>query len=244
MRRTAGPIAVLLALFALLPVVASAEVSDDDLARAREKRDQVQAELDSAATAYSHALTAVENARADIERTTQEVAVTQAHHDQVRDAVTRRAVAAYKGERGLQFVAVLASQNLSDLVDRAAYLERSTASDNALMEQLRAVASDLKARKADLARLQADQEDAVHRAEMLQHDLEGKLEAARNDEQVLIAQRAAEDEARRRAAEEEARRQAAAALPAAQHAPSGGGLPSGRGAPSTGSIVCPVGGTT
>ena len=209
MRRPLAVIAAFLCLAVAFP--ARADVSDEDLARARAERERIQDELSRAANAYAQSLTAVEVTKQDIARTTDAVKQTQARRDEVRQLVLRRAVAAYKGERSGQLGAVLASRNMNDLVDRASYLQRATQSDTEAIDQLRATTKDLQLRQAELARFQAQQEEAVRRAEQLQHDLEGTLEEAKAQESTLIGQRAAEDEARRKAAEAEARRQAAEA---------------------------------
>lgn len=209
MRRRSLALAAFLLPLLLLPLAASSEVTDEDLQRAREQKERLQQEMNAAAAAYTQAVRAGESTREKIGITTVEVVSTQARYDALRQIVARRAVAAYKGERSGQLDAVLSARNWNDLVDRAAYLERATASDGEVIEGLRVAGADLRQRREELARLEAQQREAVRRAEMLQSDLEGKLSEAREYEDTLIGQRLAEDEARRRAAEEEARRKAA-----------------------------------
>ena len=266
MRRWMGLIAGL--LVALLPTIALGEVTDEDLARAREQRERMQQDLNTAADAYNRAIAAVEVTRADIERTTKEVAAVQARHEEARLIVSKRAVAAYKGEKATEIGAVLGARDMNNMIDRAAYLQRASASDNAVIERLRVTGIDLRNRRADLARLEEQQKETVQREEALRKDLESKLEEAKAYESTLIGQRAAEDEARRRAAEAEARRQAAAEEAARQaaaqaaiaasgghyagdgHDHSGDVVPPSapvHGGPissAVGSIVCPVAGTS
>jgi murein DD-endopeptidase MepM/ murein hydrolase activator NlpD len=208
MRRTFWLIAALLIAATLTPV-ARAEVSDQDLEQARQRREQVQTDLNKAAAMYSQALTAVESTKNEIARTEVEVADRESRFDALRVVVEHRAVAAYKGERSGQFGSLFGSKNMNDLVDRVAYLERATNSDSQAIGELRVAATDLRDRRTDLARLQAQQENDVSRADAVQRDLEDKLSQAKGDEQGLLAERAREDEARRQAEAAAARQRAA-----------------------------------
>lgn len=208
MRRIGLLLGILLVFASPFAMAAHGDVSDEDLARARETREKAAEERNTAAAAYTKALAALETTHQDIERTTQEVAATQDRFDGLKHTVALRAVAAYKGEHSGQFGAVLAAHNMNDFVDRAAYLERTAASDNAVIDRLRVAGIDLRDRKADLARLEGQQKEDAARAQRLQHELEAKLAEAVQQEDTLASQRAAEDEARRRAAAAEERRRA------------------------------------
>ena len=52
---------------------------------------------------------------------------------------------------------MLASSDFNVLIEKAAYLQRTTAADSAVIDHLRVAAADLKSKRAELDRLEARQ---------------------------------------------------------------------------------------
>jgi murein DD-endopeptidase MepM/ murein hydrolase activator NlpD len=222
----------LVALLVLsLALPAYAQVTDEDLDRARDEVNAVLADSEALGIeiqeAWAHQF-ALEKEIADLEGSIElahvKIAETEARLEEV-------AVEMYMGSARSASLQILFSGATEDYGAGSEYLREISGADQDVVGQLRAFRSELDRQTGRLAEASAEQESVTADLERMAEDLQGELADAQQVYDRLVTQQQAEEEARRQA-EEEARRRAAEAARAATTTTSGGSG-SGNGSTST-----------
>ncbi len=199
----------LLALLVMaLAVPALAQVTDEDIDRARREVNQVMADSQAlgdevqAAWARQFALDKeISDLGASIELARVQIAETEKKLEDV-------AVELYMGSSTASSMRVLFSASEESYGAGREYLRNVTGVDADVVNQLRSFRTELDRQTVRLAEASAEQEVLTAQLEEQAAELQGRLVEAQAVYDGLVARRAAEEEARRRA-EEEARRRAA-----------------------------------
>ncbi|MGH8952792.1 MAG: peptidoglycan DD-metalloendopeptidase family protein [Acidimicrobiia bacterium] len=199
----------LLALLVMaLAVPALAQVTDEDIDRARREVNQVMADSQAlgdevqAAWARQFALDKeISDLGASIELARVQIAETEKKLEDV-------AVELYMGSSTASSMRVLFSASEESYGAGREYLRNVTGVDADVVNQLRSFRTELDRQTVRLAEASAEQEVLTAQLEDQAAELQGRLVEAQAVYDGLVARRAAEEEARRRA-EEEARRRAA-----------------------------------
>jgi murein DD-endopeptidase MepM/ murein hydrolase activator NlpD len=219
-RIVAGIIAAVTAATLLsVPVLADTE---SELAAARERLDQVEAELGRLASEHAAATGRLHQTRDRIARTQDRVRNIEARMARVQAALDARAREAYESGGAGTIEILLASESFNQFSDRVEYLGRIAQSDGELLTQALVDKEELRRLGVDLARLSEQQAATVA-------DLASK-QAAMNE--LFAEQRALEAKLADRLAAERAAAAAAARAKAAAEARQVGGGPL---------VACPVG---
>jgi murein DD-endopeptidase MepM/ murein hydrolase activator NlpD len=227
----------LLVLSLALP--AYAEVTDEDIDRARDEVDAVMADSEALGIQVQEAWArqfALEDEIADLKTSIElahaKIAETEARLEEV-------AVEMYMGSARSASLQVLFSGGSEGYGAGLEYLEEISGAEQDVVAQLRAFRSELDRQTGRLAEASAEQEEVTADLETMAVELQADLVEAQKVYDRLVGQQQAEEEAARRKAEEEARRQAEEAAQNATTTTSGGG---GSGIASTTTTV--GGGTT
>jgi peptidoglycan LD-endopeptidase LytH len=196
----------LLVMAVALPALA--QVTDEDIDRARREMNQVMADSQAlgddvqAAWAHQFALDKeISDLNASIELARVQIAETEKKLEDV-------AVELYMGSSTASSMRVLFSASEESFGAGREYLRNVTGVDADVVNQLRSFRTELDRQTGRLAEASAEQEILTAQLEEQAADLQGRLVEAQAVYDGLVARRAAEEEARRRA-EEEARRRAA-----------------------------------
>lgn len=191
-----------------LAVPALAQVTDEDIDRARREVNQVMADSQAlgdevqAAWARQFALDKeISDLGASIELARVQIAETEKKLEDV-------AVELYMGSSTASSMRVLFSASEESYGAGREYLRNVTGVDADVVNQLRSFRTELDRQTVRLAEASAEQEVLTAQLEDQAAELQGRLVEAQAVYDGLVARRAAEEEARRRA-EEEARRRAA-----------------------------------
>lgn len=206
MTRFAKTLLALLVMALALPALA--QVTDEDIDRARREMNQVMADSQAlgdevqAAWARQFALDKeISDLDASIELARVQIAETEKKLEEV-------AVELYMGSSTASSMQVLFSASEESYGAGREYLRNVTGVDADVVNQLRSFRTELDRQTGRLAEASAEQEVLTAQLEEQAADLQGRLVEAQAVYDGLVARRAAEEEARRRA-EEEARRRAA-----------------------------------
>jgi len=199
----------LLALLVMaLALPALAQVTDEDIDRARREMNQVMADSqalgDEVQTAWARQFALdkeISDLHASIELARVQIAETEKKLEDV-------AVELYMGSSTASSMRVLFSASEESFGAGREYLRNVTGVDADVVNQLRSFRTELDRQTGRLAEASAEQEVLTAQLEEQAADLQGRLVEAQAIYDGLVARRAAEEEARRRA-EEEARRRAA-----------------------------------
>ena len=220
MTKASRTLVTLLVLSLTLP--AYAQVTDEDVERARDQVNAVLADSEALGIevqeAWAHQF-ALEREIADLEGSIElahvKIAETEARLEEV-------AVEMYMGSARSASLQVLFSGETEEYGAGVEYLREISGADQDVVSQLRAFRSELDRQTGRLGEASAEQETVTADLERMAEDLQGQLAEAQQVYDRLVARQQAEEEARRRA-EEEARRQAEEAARNATSTTSGGG---------------------
>jgi murein DD-endopeptidase MepM/ murein hydrolase activator NlpD len=205
-KRAARTLISLLVLALALPAIA--QVTDEDIDRARREVNEMLAESqvlgEEVQAAWSRQF-ALEKEISDI---TASVELAQVRIAETEMKLEEVAVELYMGTSTAASVRLLFSSSDQSYGAGVEYLRNVTGADVDVVNQLRSYRTELDRQTGRLTEASVEQEALAAELEEKAGELQGRLIEAQGVYDRLVAQKAAEDEARRRA-EEEARRQAA-----------------------------------
>jgi murein DD-endopeptidase MepM/ murein hydrolase activator NlpD len=206
MSRTIRILIALLAMSLALPAIA--QVTDDDIDRARREVDAIMSDAqalgDEVQEAWGRQFTLereIADLGASIELARAKIVETEKKLEEV-------AVEMYMGSSSVASIQVLFSASDESYEAGIEYLRNVNGNDTDVINQLRSFREELDRQTGRLEEASAEQEVLATELEAQAEDLQGRLVEAQAVYDGLVAQQAAE-EAARRAAEEEARRRAA-----------------------------------
>ena len=216
---------------------------------------QIQNDYEYLAKQQADTLSQIEDVQKQIDATQEDIDEKQADLDQKRQVLGARMASSYKAGNDNLISIVLNSDSFEDLFQNVYYLDKITAADNAMIQEVKAAKDELDAQKAaledqksQLDALNQQQTEQMNQMAQKQQEVADLLANADSAVQQLLAQKDADlvaynnaEQARQQAeaaAEAERQRQAAAAAAAAAAASSGSSsgsyAASGAGAISTG----------
>jgi len=198
-------IAALLVVTLALP--AYAEITDDDIDRAREEVNAVLADSEALGIQVQEAWArqfALEKEISDLETS---IELAQVRIAETETRLEEVAVEMYMGSARSASLQVLFSDETEGYEAGSEYLREVSGSDQDVVSQLRAFRSELERQTGRLAEASAEQETVTADLERMAGTLQGELAEAQAVYDRLLAQQEAEEQARRRA-EEEARQEA------------------------------------
>jgi murein DD-endopeptidase MepM/ murein hydrolase activator NlpD len=206
MSRTIRILIALLAMSLALPAIA--QVTDDDIDRARREVDAIMSDAqvlgDEVQEAWGRQFALdreISDLGASIELARAKIAETEEKLEEV-------AIEMYMGSSSVASIQVLFSASDESYEAGIEYLRNVNGNDTDVINQLRSFREELDRQTGRLEEASAEQEVLATELEAQAEDLQGRLVEAQAVYDGLVAQQAAE-EAARRAAEEEARRRAA-----------------------------------
>jgi len=223
-------IAALLVVTLALP--AYAEITDDDIDRAREEVNAVLADSEALGIQVQEAWArqfALEKEISDLETS---IELAQVRIAETETRLEEVAVEMYMGSARSASLQVLFSDETEGYEAGSEYLREVSGSDQDVVSQLRAFRSELERQTGRLAEASAEQETVTADLERMAGTLQGELAEAQAVYDRLLAQQEAEEQARRRA-EEEARQEAEEAARNATTTTTSGGGGSGNGSTTT-----------
>jgi peptidoglycan LD-endopeptidase LytH len=183
---------LLVGLLAALPP--SRADTEDDLAAAKKRYAQVQAELDRATAAYQTALSKYQKTIDEIAATRARVEKTKARMNRLRRNLAERARLAY--ERGVAGTldVLLSSDDFGQFSDRVEFLDRMSETDAELILLTRVTQEELRRQEQQLRDLSQTQEAAADALAKQQAIIDARLSEAAaivaKHESILEAQRA------------------------------------------------------
>ena len=215
---------------------------------------QIQNDYEDLAKQQANTLSQIEDVQKQIDATQEDIDEKQADLDQKRQVLGARMASSYKAGNDNLISIVLNSDSFEDLFQNVYYLDKITAADNAMIQEVKAAKDELDAQKAaledqksQLDALNQQQTEQMNQMAQKQQEVADLLANADSAVQQLLAQKDADlvaynnaEQARQQAeaaAEAERQRQAAAAAAAAAASSgsySGSYAASGAGAISTG----------
>jgi murein DD-endopeptidase MepM/ murein hydrolase activator NlpD len=206
MSRTIRILIALLAMSLALPAIA--QVTDDDIDRARREVDAIMSDAqvlgDEVQEAWGRQFALdreISDLGASIELARAKIAETEEKLEEV-------AIEMYMGSSSVASIQVLFSASDESYEAGIEYLRNVNGNDTDVINQLRSFREELDRQTGRLEEASAEQEVLATELEAQAEDLQGRLVEAQAVYDGLVTQQAAE-EAARRAAEEEARRRAA-----------------------------------
>ncbi len=211
----------------VLPGVARAQTTQEKLDAAQMDYEQAEAELDRITAEYEEIAARLSDTMAQIVDVSDQITdkqaqieETQAQIAEKQEILGRRMSSSYKAGPSSTIDLLLSSATFDELASNIYYLDKITESDSEMIAEVRALRTQLEeeqaaleAQKADLEVLQADQQTQLEDARAKQaesQELVSSLSAevqeliAQRDEELLEAQRLAEE--KRKQEEEERRR--------------------------------------
>ncbi|HLF62016.1 MAG TPA: peptidoglycan DD-metalloendopeptidase family protein [Acidimicrobiia bacterium] len=230
MNQASRTIAALLVVTLALP--AYAEITDDDIDRAREEVNAVLADSEALGIQVQEAWArqfALEKEISDLETS---IELAQVRIAETETRLEEVAVEMYMGSARSASLQVLFSDETEGYEAGSEYLREVSGSDQDVVSQLRAFRSELERQTGRLAEASAEQETVTADLERMAGTLQGELAEAQAVYDRLLAQQEAEEQARRQA-EEEARQEAEEAARNARTTTTSGGGGSGNGSTTT-----------
>ena len=230
MNQASRTIAALLVVTLALP--AYAEITDDDIDRAREEVNAVLADSEALGIQVQEAWArqfALEKEISDLETS---IELAQVRIAETETRLEEVAVEMYMGSARSASLQVLFSDETEGYEAGSEYLREVSGSDQDVVSQLRAFRSELERQTGRLAEASAEQETVTADLERMAGTLQGELAEAQAVYDRLLAQQEAEEQARRRA-EEEARQEAEEAARNSTTTTTSGGGGSGNGSTTT-----------
>ena len=212
-RRTALKLLMGAAGAALLPPGVAEAITQNDidqtekkLADAKQRLEEVQGQLDEIAEQYeslsqelAETLSDMDKVNVQIENTERRIAEKEEELESKRKILARRIRSAYKSGSDEVLSALLMAESLSDLGSNIHYLDKITANDRRLIEDVERLKGELEEQKADLEADLAQLETLRKQQEQKLSDMQAKQEEVQKlfdglDEDVkeLIAERDSE----------------------------------------------------
>ena len=229
---TKAPRTIVALLVVTLALPAYAQVTDEDIERARDEVNAVLADSEALGIQVQEAWArqfALEKEISDLEASIElahvKIAETEARLEEV-------AVEMYMGSARSASILVLFSAQTEGYGAGVEYLREISGADQDVVAQLRAFRSELDRQTGRMVEASAEQERVTADLEIMAEELQGELAEAQQVYDRLVAQQEAEDEARRQA-EAEARRQAEEAARNATTTTAGRGGSGGRSTTTT-----------
>jgi murein DD-endopeptidase MepM/ murein hydrolase activator NlpD len=205
-KRAARTLISLLVLALALPAVA--QVTDDDIDRARREVNEMLAESQTLGEEVQAAWSRQFALEKEISDITASVELAQVRIAETEKKLEEVAVEMYMGTSTAASVRLLFSSSDQSYGAGVEYLRNVTGADVDVINQLRSYRTELDRQTDRLSEASVEQEALAAELEEKAGELQGRLIDAQAVYDRLVAQRAAEEEARRRA-EEEARLRAA-----------------------------------
>jgi murein DD-endopeptidase MepM/ murein hydrolase activator NlpD len=205
-KRAARTLISLLVLALALPAIA--QVTDEDIDRARREVNEMLAESQGLGEEVQAAWSRQFALEKEISDITASVELAQVRIAETEMKLEEVAVELYMGTSTAASVRLLFSSSDQTYGAGVEYLRNVTGADVDVVNQLRSYRTELDRQTGRLTEASVEQEALAAELEEKAGELQGRLIEAQGVYDRLVAQKAAEDEARRRA-EEEARRQAA-----------------------------------
>jgi murein DD-endopeptidase MepM/ murein hydrolase activator NlpD len=205
-KRAARTLISLLVLALALPAIA--QVTDEDIDRARREVNEMLAESQGLGEEVQAAWSRQFALEKEISDITASVELAQVRIAETEMKLEEVAVELYMGTSTAASVRLLFSSSDQSYGAGVEYLRNVTGADVDVVNQLRSYRTELDRQTGRLTEASVEQEALAAELEEKAGELQGRLIEAQGVYDRLVAQKAAEDEARRRA-EEEARRQAA-----------------------------------
>jgi murein DD-endopeptidase MepM/ murein hydrolase activator NlpD len=237
--------AALVAVFVLIPVAASAEVTQGDLQRAWDEVTAISADLEDELAAldavqirqwqFEDRVAALQR---DIEERDRQIALTEV-------AARERAVALYVNYGTRNGPAAISVEDVTESSTRDAYLDALVDEDRDVVVELEFLQQDREQLIAELEAVALQQEDVRVEVELLAEQINRRLAEANDEYQALWEQWQREEAERIRRAEEERQRQEAARLAAEAAARAAAAAASGYASSEhipAGTRICPVAG--
>jgi murein DD-endopeptidase MepM/ murein hydrolase activator NlpD len=204
---TKAPRTIVALLVVTLALPAYAQVTDEDIERARDEVNAVLADSEALGIQVQEAWArqfALEKEISDLESSIElahvKIAETEARLEEV-------AVEMYMGSARSASIRVLFSAQTEGYGAGVEYLREISGADQDVVAQLRAFRSELDRQTGRMVEASAEQERVTADLEIMAEELQGELAEAQQVYDRLVAEQEAEEEIRRQA-EEEARRQA------------------------------------
>jgi murein DD-endopeptidase MepM/ murein hydrolase activator NlpD len=224
---TKAPRTIVALLVVTLALPAYAQVTDEDIGRARDEVNAVLADSEALGVQVQEAWArqfALEKEISDLESSIElahmKIAETEARLEEV-------AVEMYMGSARSASIRVLFSAQTEGYGAGVEYLREISGADQNVVAQLRAFRSELDRQTGRMVEASAEQERVTADLEIMAEELQGELAEAQQVYDRLVAEQEAEEEIRRQA-EEEARRQAEEAARNATTTTAGRGGSGGR----------------
>ena len=237
MRRLA---AALLAGLVLLPATAAAEVTQAELAEARQRANEIAAELDTELVALDRALIRQQDFQNRIDRIRRDLADRERQIALKAFEVRDQARAMYVSAGTTQVQAVVSPEGITRLGTKTAYLDAVVDLDVDIVNQLAFLQDDRERLTAEFETLAEEQQELAAEIEDASEVIMARLAIANDEYTELYEQWQIEEAERIRIAEEKRRaEEAAAALAAAADS----GYSSSAGTPTRGR-TCPVAGAS
>lgn len=209
MKRLARNLAALVVIAVAAPAIA--EVTDEDIDRARQEVNRMVADSQELGDAVQEAWARqveLEDEIADLKSSIEFAQVQLAKTEQRLEEV---AVELYMGSTSLASLSVLINASDDEFGAGLEYLREVGGVDDSVINQLRIFRRELDAQTSRLAEASDEQEIVTAELEVMAVQLQEELIAAQSVYDELVAQQQREEEERRRQEEEERRRQEEAA---------------------------------
>jgi murein DD-endopeptidase MepM/ murein hydrolase activator NlpD len=206
MSRLARILASLLAMTLAMPALA--QVTDDDIDRARREVNEIMSEAQALGDAVQEAFGRQSALEQEISDLGSSIEVARAKIAETEKKLEEVAVEMYMGSSSVASIQVLFSADDESYGAGIEYLRNVNGNDLDVINQLRSFREELDRQTGRLEEASAEQEIVTSELEAQAGELQERLVEAQAVYDQLVAQQAAE-EAARRAAEEEARRRAA-----------------------------------
>jgi murein DD-endopeptidase MepM/ murein hydrolase activator NlpD len=158
------PLLIASALIGVLMALPVRADTGDDLAAAKKRQAQVQAELNRATAAHQAAVTRYQSTLDEIAQTRAAIAATEKKLHRLRGGLAQRARDAYERGAAGTLDVLLTSSSFSQFSDRVQYLDRMSEGDADLIILANVTSEQLSRQRADLERLSKTQAAAAAEA--------------------------------------------------------------------------------
>ncbi len=208
MRRAATAALTIMLLWLAAP--AGAQVTQTDIAEARERLREVAAALEDEAARFEEAIQAETRLRDTLDRLVVDLAVREQELAEARLAARDTIAELYMtGTDPADLLSAFDAASFNELPMRVGYLESVAEADRTVINRLIAVRASFMEQQAELESALETQEEARAEIEAIAASIDEELQAANAEYQALVAQWERQEEERRRREAEEAARKAA-----------------------------------
>jgi murein DD-endopeptidase MepM/ murein hydrolase activator NlpD len=215
------PAALILISAITISAPLAAEVTPDDVARARDQLRQVAAELEGVAAQFEEAVQAELALEDELDRLAVAIAESEREAAEAREESIALVIELYMSSGSTEVTGLLAS-DVEEIPARIAYVETLADAERATMNELQAIQATFEAQQDRLAEALSEQQAVRAELDSLSERISTELAAADAEYRTVKAEwdrqeaaRLAREEAERKAREEAARRAAEEAAAAA-----------------------------